>query len=347
MKKPLVNVIIITTNQFDFIGNCIRSLLADTFADIRIYLVDNNSDITKYRKFRNEFRYIKHITFIRNKYNLGFAGACNVALRKIKEGYIVFLNDDVVVTKNWLKPIITYMDLHPNVGACQPKIKNLVRRDYFDYAGGAGGLMDVYGYPYCRGRVFYTIEKDTDQYNDMIDLVWCSGACFVTKQSVLSDTGFMDEIFFIYQEEADLSWRMHFHNYRLVYVPDSAVYHFGSATMKNGTFRKTYLHHRNTIILLLKNYTVTELLRYMPVRIFLDCISFWYYSLGQGKFANAFAVIWAYINLLVMFPQIMERRKLAAFKNPDFNKKRYPLYKGSAILNYFVFNKKTHAQFGV
>jgi GT2 family glycosyltransferase len=341
MKEPLVNIIIITTNQFTFIGDCIRSLSKCSYKNIKIYCIDNNSNKEDYQIFYGQFKHIKHISFFRLNRNMGFAGACNFGIRKVKSGYIVFLNDDVIVTKNWLSPIISFMEKHPEVGACQPKILNMVHKDHFDYAGGAGGLMDVYGYPFCRGRIFYTLEKDMGQYNDPIDLVWCSGACLVTKKEVLDTIGLFDEIFFIYQEEADLCWRMHLYNYRMVYLPTSTIYHFGSATMKNGTFKKTLLHHRNTLILLLKNYTYKELLRYLPFRVVLDFVCFWYYFIGQGIFINAVAVVSAYIQLIYLFPAILERRKHAAFRIQNVNKKPYPLYRSSIIVKYFVFNKKT------
>lgn len=341
MNEPLVNIIIITTNQFRFIGECIRSLMNCRYGNLKIYSIDNNSKKDDYMAFYNAHKHIKQISFIRLHKNLGFAGACNVGIKKITRGYIVFLNDDVIVEKNWLRPIISYMEAHPDVGACQPKILDMTDRRAFNYAGAAGGLMDVYGYPFCRGRVFYTLEKDTGQYDDMVDLVWCSGACLITKKEVLRRVGLFDEIFFIYGEESDLCWRMHFHSYRLTYVPASKVYHYGSATMKNGTFQKTFLHHRNGLILLLKNYTKSELMRYLPVRIFLDAVSFWYYFLGQGHLMNALAVVYAYIHLIRIIPAILERRKHTAFIMKNVNTKPYPLYVGSVIFDYFILHKKT------
>jgi hypothetical protein len=341
MNEPLVNIIIITTNQFRFIGKCIYSLLDSNYKNIKIFSIDNNSNRKEYQEFYNKHKHIKQISFFRLKKNVGFAGACNYGIKKIKKGYIVFLNDDVIVSKDWLIPIISYMEKNSEVGACQPKIKNMVKRSFFDYAGAAGGMMDVYGYPYCRGRIFYTVERDAGQYDDMIDLVWCSGACMVTKKEVITKVGLLDEIFFIYQEEADFCWRMHFFNYRLVYIPTSTIFHYGSATMKNGTFKKTLLHHRNTLILLIKNYTARELWRYLPIRIVFDFISFWYYFIGQGNFTNACAVVCAYANLMYLMPSIIKRRKKAAFKMRNKNKKPYPLYKNSIIVNYFLLNRKS------
>lgn len=341
MQQPLVNIIIITTNQFSFIENCIKSLLDCHYKNMRIFLVDNNSKESDYKRFYKNTKHISQITFFRLKKNMGFAGACNYAIKRIKEGYIVLLNDDVIVAKNWLGPIVSYMEKNPDVGACQPKIKNMREKDSFDYAGAAGGLMDVYGFPFCRGRIFYTLEKDKGQYDDVVDLVWCSGACMITKKEVIKKVGMLDEIFFIYGEEADLCWRMHLYNYRLVYIPASTIYHYGSGTMKNGTYKKTFLHHRNGLILLLKNYTFFELVRYLPIRIFFDFVAFWYYIIGYRIFINALAVVTAYINLLYLMPGILERRRHAAFRLKKKTERRYPLYKGSIILDYFLFNRKS------
>ncbi len=342
MKEPLVNIIIVTTNQFKFIEECIHSLMVCGYKNIKIYSIDNNSNKEQYATFYQAHKHNKQIIFTRLKKNAGFAGACNVALKKIKTGYVVFLNDDVIVTKKWLQPIISYMEKHVDVGACQPKIMDMTSKHSFNYAGAAGGLMDVYGYPFCRGRIFYTLEKDKGQYDDIMDLVWCTGACLITRKDVIDRVGLFDEIFFIYGEESDLCWRMHFFNYRLTYIPTSTVYHYGSATMKNGTFQKTFLHHRNGLILLLKNYTSRELIRYLPIRMMLDLISFWYYFLGQGHFMNACAVVWAYIEIIRLSPIIFAKRKSAAFRQ-NVNVKPYPLYHRSVIVQYFLRNKKIYS----
>lgn len=343
MREPLVNIVILTTNQFDFIGECIRSVLNANYKNVKLYLVDNNSDFDKYTKFRNKFKKLKHLKFIRSDYNAGFAGGCNIALKKIKSGYIVLLNDDTIVSKNWLDSIISYMEEHPEVGACQPKIKNMRKKEYFEYAGAGGGFMDVYGYPFCRGRIFYTIEKDKGQYDDITEVVWTSGNCLVTRASVLKKVGLLDEIFFIYGEEADLCWRMHYHGYKLMYIPKSVVYHYGSGTMGSSTPRKVFLHHRNGMLLLLKNYSFKNLLRYLPMRIFLDFVSFWYYLIDNKKPLHSLAVIQAYGNLLILSSQISERRRTAAFKNSK-HETPYPLYKRSVILDYFLHKRKKFNQ---
>ncbi|MCL5434771.1 MAG: glycosyltransferase [Patescibacteria group bacterium] len=178
---PLVNIVIITTDQFAFIGECLGSILDSKYKNIQIFMVYNNSDLSKYQDFYKTYKHFKKIKFLRLTKRTGFGGACNYALKKIKKGYVVLLNDDTIVSKNWLNPIINYMEKHPEVGACQPKIRSMRNKAYFEYAGAGGGFMDVYGYPFCRGRIFYTIEKDNGQYDDIVDVVWTSGNCLITK----------------------------------------------------------------------------------------------------------------------------------------------------------------------
>lgn len=343
MKESLVNIIIITYNEFGFIGSCIESVWESNYKNIKFYLVDNNSAEKDYKEFYNKFKNHKDITFLRNPKNTGFAAACNSALALIHDGYVVFLNDDTMVTKNWLSPIIDYMEKHPDVGACQPKIKNMRNKEYFEYAGAAGGFMDVYGFPFCRGRIFFTAEKDTGQYDSVRDLVWCSGTCMVTKMDVLKKVGIFDEIFFIYGEEADLCWRMNHEGFRLVFIPQSTIYHFGSGTMQRQPYRKIFLHHRNGLILLLKNYSTSELLHYIPGRIFFDFLAFWFYIFKSRIPLNAVAVIIAYFHLITLIPQVLISRKKIQEKIKK-DKPSYPLYIRSIVLDYYLLRKKKFDQ---
>lgn len=319
---------------------CLESILNSDYKNIRVFLVDNGSNKKSYLEFLNDYKEIKKVELIRLSRNLGFGGGCNAALRKIKRGYIVFLNNDVTVSRNWLFPIISYMEKDKSVGACQPKIKEIARKDYFEYAGAVGGYMDVFGFPFCRGRVLFTIEKDKGQYDDIADIVWCSGTCLVTKRDVIKKVGFFDLIFFMYVEEGDLCWRMAGHGYRLVSIPKSIIFHHGSATMnKERAYKKIFYIHRNGLIFLIKNYSVAELLRYLPVRIGFDFIAFWFYATINKRIMNAAAVILAYLNLIYLLPEILKSRKKTYYKLKN-NPITRPIYKRSIIIDYYLFNKK-------
>lgn len=345
MKKPLVNIIIVTYQEYGFTKKCLESLLSASYKNIAIYLVDNHSEIGKYEQFYRKFKETKKVKIFRTEKNLGFGGGCNRALEMIKEGYVVFLNNDTVVDKNWLTPIVSYMEKNPRVGACQPKIMSLQKKTLFEYAGAAGGMMDIYGYPFCRGRIFFTREKDTGQYDNIVDLVWCSGTAMITKKSIINKVGNFDEIFFMYGEEADLCWRINHAGYKLKLVPSSRVYHQGAATMKkNPGYKKTYLTHRNGLILLLKNYTVSEWFKYVSVRIVLDFVTFAYYLLNHPSTLNWLALLKAYLNCFFIFPKILQRhfqiRKLRLNSKMIYP----PLYTRSIVWDYFVKRKKIFSQ---
>ncbi len=339
-KSPLVNVIILTYNQFDFVGECIEAMLKCGYPNLKFFFVDNNSKPDGYKKFYDKYKMLKNANFYRLKKNKGFAGGCNFALGKIKSGYIVFLNDDVIVSKKWLQPIISYMENNPDVGACQPKIKSNRNRKYFDYAGAAGGFMDMYGFPFARGRVFFVCEKDRGQYDSQVDLAWCSGACMVTKYEVVKKVGVLDDIFFIYGEEVDMCWRMNFYGYRLTFIPTSVVYHYGSGTMSKFKYKKIYLHHRNHLLLILKNLTPRELILYLPFRIMLDYVAIGYYIIDNKIFVNALMVVLAHMRVISLIPHVLNRRKHISLKLGNKIRPPYPLYKRSIVFDYFLNGRK-------
>lgn len=338
-KEPLVSIIIVTYNNYDLTQPCIDSLMDCGYNNMKIYIVDNGSEEKIYKEFYNKNQDNPAIEFIALSKNVGFGGGCNAALEKIEKGYIVFLSNDTVVTKHWLQPLISYMEENKNVGATQPKVKDIKRKNYFEYAGASGGFMDIYGYPFSRGRIFFTLEKDTGQYDDIVDVVWCSGVALITKKEVIEKTGFMDDIFFLYAEEADLCWRMHHAGYRLVFIPNSTVYHYGS---KKSIIDKTFFSHRNGLIMLLKNYSTVQLLTYLPIRILLDIIAFFYYIITLYP-SHSIDMIKAYISLSTLIPQVLKKRKeVDRVKKANRNNKVvYPLYKRSIIVDYFLKGKKT------
>jgi GT2 family glycosyltransferase len=341
MKQPLVNIIIVTYNDYKYTTKCIETIYKCKYLNVKIYLIDNGSEQKNVVQYLRILSKDKRIELIRSKKNLGFGGGCNLALHRINEGYIIFLNNDTIVDKNFIKPIISYMEKHQSVGACQAKIKDIQRKDYFEYAGAAGGYMDVFGFPFSRGRIFFTIEKDTGQYDTYKELVWCSGTAMITKKEVLDKVGYFDEIFFMYGEESDLCWRIHHAGYKQVFIPQSIVYHQGGATMrKNQTEFKTFLSHRNGIILLIKNYSLYDLIKYLPARFIFDVIALVYYLYG-GHAENSTAIMKAYGSLLLLLPRIINGKRITdALKRKYKVKTKYPLYKKSIIIDYFFRNKK-------
>jgi GT2 family glycosyltransferase len=205
--------------------------------------------------------------------NYGFAEGYNRALEQVEAEYVVLLNSDVEVTPHWLEPLVEYMDTHPEVAACQPKIRSERNKEYFEYAGAAGGYLDKYGYPFCRGRIFDVVEKDEGQYDTVSSVFWATGAALFIRLKDYWEAGGLDGRFFAHMEEIDLCWRLRSRGRGIVCIPQSVVYHVGAATLKKENPRKTFLNFRNNLLMLYKNLPEKDLKRVMFVRGVLDGVA--------------------------------------------------------------------------
>ena len=224
--------------------------------------------------------------------NYGFADGYNQALRQVEAEYAVLLNSDVEVTPNWLEPLMTYMETHPEVAACQPKVRAEQNKAYFEYAGAAGGYIDKFGYPFCRGRLFEVLEKDQGQYDTVTPIFWATGAALLVRLKDYQEVGGLDGRFFAHMEEIDLCWRLRSRGRGIVCIPQSMVYHVGAATLKKENPHKTFLNFRNNLLMLYKNLSEKELKRVLFVRGVLDWLAALVFLLkGDGK--NAKAVVQA------------------------------------------------------
>lgn len=251
-----------------------------------VYVADNASTDRSCEVVEKEFPSVR---LIRLERNYGFAEGYNRALAQVEAEYVVLLNSDVEVTDGWLQDMVTYMDTHPEVAACQPKILSYQHRNLFEYAGASGGFMDRYGYPFCRGRVLDTVEEDKGQYEDIIPVFWATGAALMIRLEVYRKVGGLDARFFAHMEEIDLCWRLRSRGYELVCIPSSKVYHVGGATLKKENPRKTFLNFRNNLLMLYKNLPEEELTSVMRVRTFLDYCAALVWLL-KGDWANVKAV---------------------------------------------------------
>ena len=251
-----------------------------------IYVADNASTDASCEVVEKEF---PSVHLIRLDKNYGFADGYNYALQKIDAEYAVLLNSDVEVTEGWLQPMVDYLDTHPETVACQPKIRAYRHRNLFEYAGASGGFIDRYGYPFCRGRVFESVEEDKGQHDEVIPVFWATGAALMIRLDVYRNVGGLDGRFFAHMEEIDLCWRLRSRGYQLVCIPSSTVYHVGGATLKKENPRKTFLNFRNNLLMLYKNLPEEELKPVMRVRTFLDYCAAAVWVL-KGDFANAKAV---------------------------------------------------------
>ncbi len=263
-----------------------HSVLPGALGEAVVYVADNGSTDGSLALLEAEFPTVRTIVF---EENYGFADGYNKAFEQIDAEYAVLLNSDVEVTAGWLAPLVEYMDAHPQVGACQPKLMAYHKKDEFEYAGAMGGYLDRYGYPYCRGRIFETIEKDNGQYDKDVPLLWATGACLMTRLATYKEVGGLDGRFFAHMEEIDLCWRLRCRGHEVRSVASSVVYHVGGATLNAGHPRKTFLNFRNNLLMLYKNLPESELHGVLFVRALLDYVAAAMF-LVKGEWGSAKAV---------------------------------------------------------
>lgn len=288
--KPIA-VIILNWNGEKLLREFLPSVIAHTPADIAdVIVVDNGSSDDSLSVMRNEFPSVKLIEFPEN---LGFAEGYNQALKATNYEYTVLLNSDVAVDDDWLTPMYDYMASHKNVGACQPKILSYADKSKFEYAGAAGGYLDRNGYPYCRGRIFDSIETDSGQYDDITSIFWASGAAFMVRTELYLKAGGLDASFFAHMEEIDLCWRIRLMGYDIVAVPQAHVYHLGGGSLPASNPRKTYLNFRNNLLMLHKNLPDGDRGRKLLWRRLLDTVA-WAKFVATGSWGNAAAILRAH-----------------------------------------------------
>lgn len=298
-----------------------------------IYVADNAStdDSISYLE-----AFFPSVTIIKNDSNLGFASGYNEALKQVNADIYALVNSDIEVTENWLKPILETFENESNTAIIQPKILDYKRKEYFEYAGAAGGFIDQYGYPFCRGRIFDTLEKDNGQYDDAREIFWASGACFFIRSSVYKALHGFDDNFFAHQEEIDLCWRAINNGYKIKYISRSVVYHVGGATLQQGHPTKTYLNFRNSLLMLTKNLPKEKLYPILAGRMILDGIAGVQF-LFQGKFKHFWAILKAHGAFYILFPINYKNRN-------EFQQTTYYTVK-SIVYLYFIRKIKVFNDF--
>lgn len=281
-----ISIVILNWNGEELMKKFLPSVVANSPEDkARVIVADNGSTDNSIPMLREQF---PSVGIIRLDKNYGFAEGYNKALEQIKTEYTVLLNSDVEVTPGWLDAPLAALDKDPEIACVQPKILAERNREYFEYAGAAGGYLDRFGYPFCRGRILHEIEKDSGQYNTPADILWGSGACLFIRTAIYKEAGGLDANFFAHQEEIDMCWRLRCRGYRLVCVPQSIVYHVGAATLHAESPRKTFLNFRNNLLMLYKNLPEKELKYIMNCRFWLDYLAaFKFLISGYPKNAQA------------------------------------------------------------
>ena len=341
MSKMIdIAVVILNWNGVDFLKRFLPGVVQNTSVTgmkVEIVVADNASTDDSVEYLKNKFQ---NIRLIQMEENFGFAKGYDLALRQIRARYFVLLNSDVETPAGWLIPLIEYMERHQDVAVSMPKLIWEKNRQYFEYAGAAGGFIDVYGYTFCQGRIFDTLEKDEGQYDQIKEIFWATGACFVIRSDVYFDSGGLDHRFFAHMEEIDLCWRIHRMGHKVVYLPDSEVYHVGGGTLPSTNPFKTYLNFRNNLILLMKNLPSKALYRRLFQRLLLDFIAA-VNLLLKGNIRGFLAVFKAHWKFYGLFPELKRERGTIKYDIYSFQN---IIYFRSIVFDYFFRKKKAFSQ---
>lgn len=261
-------VVILNWNGRAFLEKYLPGVLNNTSSpDTEVIVADNGSEDDSVNWLGIHY---PDLRVIRLDHNYGYAGGYNRALSYIKAEYFILLNSDVSVPEGWADALTTFMDMHPRIGACQPRIRSFSNPSFFEYAGAAGGYIDKFGYPFCRGRIFSTTEEDKGQYEDAREIFWASGACMAVRADTFYQCNGFDETFFVHMEEIDLCWRMQNAGYVIYFVPDTTVWHVGGGTLTYDSPLKVYYNFRNSLIMLAKNLPERKISGTIFIRKILD-----------------------------------------------------------------------------
>jgi len=339
--KPRVSIIIPHWNHREVLADCLSSLNKTTFNAFQVIIVDNASE-------DDSVAYIQEhhpgVILIQNEENLGFAGGCNVGLARADTEFVVILNNDTTLEPEWLTHLVQFMDTHPNVGIAQPKLLNALDPEHFDYSGAAGGYMDIYGFPFARGRIYETVEPDRGQYDTPANIFWASGTACILRNTVIEQVGHLDEVFFAHMEEIDLNWRAHLAGWQVAAVPDAIVYHHSGYTLPPASPLKKYLNHRNSLLMLLGNYRLWNMISRGFQRGFLDGLALLFTLVGRD-FDRSLAIIRAWAWLVAHIPTVFRKRKqVRSIRKLSDSEVESRMYQASIALEYYLLRRKTWDQ---
>jgi len=306
------------------------SVIAHSLEDADVYVADNNSTDDSIPFLKENYPQI-HI--IQNSTNGGFAKGYNDALKHVKADVYALVNSDIEVTENWLKPIKTAFEENNKTAIIQPKLLDFKDKSKFEYAGAAGGFVDFFGYPFCRGRIFMELEKDQGQFNDVADIFWASGACFFIKSEVYHQLGGFDEQYFAHQEEIDLCWRVQNEGHGIQYVGTSKVYHVGGATLQESNPQKTYLNFRNSLFTIAKNVPKRYVFLVIFFRLILDGVAGIKFML-ELRPVHTWSIIKAHLSFYRNLRKMLAKRRALSFKQTNY------FYCFSIVWEHFILRKK-------
>ena len=331
----MVSIIIPNYNGGDLLYNCINSIYENiSIKDFEIIVVDNGSTDNSINRVKSNFQ---NVEIISSNSNLGYSGGCNLGATHASGKYLLFLNNDTEHSNEWIEKLVYFLDSNSKIAAVQPKILNIHNKKLFDYAGGAGGFIDKFCFPFVQGRIFHTLEEDHNQYNNPSRIFWASGAAFMIRSNIFKTLEGFDKVYFAYMEEIDLCWRAQAMGYKIYSVPDSFVYHYGKQTIKENTIKSHYLNHRNSWILFFKNSFTFNYGILIIQRLVLDWMAL-AYSVMTLDIRRFFAILFAQIWILFFSGKIIKIRRDNQITQLD------NIYDKSIAIEYFFKRKKYFSQ---
>jgi len=339
MTKTKTAVVILNWNGEKLLRKFLPSVLAySILPGTKVIVADNGSSDKSVELLRNEF---PQADLLDLKQNYGFAKGYNETLRQVDAEYYVIMNSDVEVSEGWLQPVISLLDNDKTIGAVQPKILSYSEKNRFEYAGAAGGYIDRFGFPFCRGRILEETEDDHAQYDQVCDIFWGSGACLVIRSELFHKAGGFDADFWAHMEEIDLCWRIKNMGYRIVFCPGSKVYHLGGGSLPYGNPKKLFLNFRNNLSLLYKNLPSEKLVCTLLTRMIFDGAAA-FHLLAKGNARGFVSVIHAHFRFYRSISSLHKKRKnqgkfLKRTMHPE-------MFRKSIILNYYLKNKKRFSE---
>jgi hypothetical protein len=334
LNKARVAVVVLNYNGQRLLEEFLPSVLRSTYPGVHIIVGDNASSDGSVAWLKANH---PSVEIIQNDKNYGFAEGYNKILKQVTADYYVLLNSDVKVEPNWIEPIIEQMEANTEVAIVQPKLLSYRNSSEFEYAGASGGFIDRLGYPFCRGRIFDTMEKDEGQYQQITEVFWASGAALFVRAELYHKAGGLDGDFFAHMEEIDFCWRIKNMGYKVMVNPKSVVYHLGGGTLEEGKPQKTYLNFRNSLIALRKNLPLYKSFGVIAIRHVLDLVQ-WLRFVVEGKFSHAWAINRAHYDFMVTQATWYSKRK----KIVKLIKRNHTvgMYSRSIVFDYFIAGKK-------
>lgn len=335
-KRPKIAIVILNWNGVKLFPDFLPSLIEHSQGDnIELIVADNGSTDDSLAFLEKNF---PSVTLLDLKTNYGFAKGYNVALEQIDADYFVLVNSDVKVSENWIQPCIQHFESDKTVAAVQPKILSYNQPEYFEYAGAAGGFIDQFGYPFCRGRILDKVEKDEGQYQTPDEIFWASGACMFVRAKAFQSAGGLDPLFWAHMEEIDLCWRLKNRGLKIMYEPQSVIYHLGGGSLSYGDPRKVYLNFRNNLYMLYKNLPKNKFKRTMLIRMILDGVAAAKFLLGF-EWKAFMAVAKAHATFYKNLEELRERR--TEIQQYTLSNDHPEIFRKSIMWKFFIQKKQT------